>query len=70
MITPKEKAKELFAKFSGNTVHYDAAKQCAMIAVEEIIKSNPTNDNELYAEMVDEAIAYWKEVKKEIENIK
>lgn len=48
------------------------AKQCALIAVDEIINSSPTNPLkggyiELYSDMVDEAIEYYKEVKKEIE---
>ena len=58
-MTPKEKAQELFTKFSSNTVHYDAAKQCALIAVDEIIKIIHTN-------MEDK---YWQEVKQEIENL-
>jgi hypothetical protein len=74
-MTPKEKAKELFLKYYRDSdllveeLSLIQAKECAMIAVDEIIKSNPTNDNELYAEMVDDAIKYWQEVKKEIENI-
>jgi hypothetical protein len=58
-MTPKEKAEELFTKFSSNTVHYDAAKQCALIAVDEILKVIHTN-------MEDK---YWQEVKQEIEKL-
>ena len=51
---------------------WEQAKQCALIAVDEIINSSPTNPLkggyiELYSDMVDEAIEYYKEVKKEIE---
>jgi len=47
-------------------------KQCALIAVDEIINSSPTNPLkggyiELYSDMVDEAIEYWQKVKQEIE---
>ena len=68
-MTPKEKAQELFNKMFSPpncviSLHRQAgrtflAKQCALIAVDEIIKSNamlPPNLN-------------WLEVKKEIEAI-
>jgi hemoglobin-like flavoprotein len=58
-MTPKEKAKELFTKFSSNTVHYDAAKQCALIAVDEVLENSHTN---VFTK-------YWEEVKKEIEKL-
>jgi hypothetical protein len=50
------------------------AKQCALIAVDELIKSNPTNPLtggyiELYSDMVDESIAFWQSVKTEIEKL-
>jgi len=64
-MTPKEKAQELVNKFAklpeeGTLMWYlsfEIAKKCALIAVDEIIKSNamlPPNLN-------------WLEVKKEIE---
>ena len=64
-MTPKEKAEELVLKFKqlpqeGTVAWYlsfELSKQCALIAVDEIIKSNamlPPNLN-------------WLEVKKEIE---
>jgi len=62
-MTPKEKADELFTKFSGNTVHFDAAKQCALIAVDEIL-----NAIEQIFETFEER-KYWQEVKKEIEKL-
>jgi hypothetical protein len=47
MITPKQKAKELVEKFKLNVLDYEGngineykAKQCALIAVEEIIDLN------------------------------
>jgi hypothetical protein len=76
--SPKEKAEELFIKFypnwydNGLVAKKKYAKEYAIIAVEEIINSSPTNPLkggyiELYSDMVDEAIEYYKEVKKEIE---
>jgi hypothetical protein len=64
-MTPKEKAKELFEKyyqlnFYGFGVYCTTtAKQCALIAVDEILKVIHTN-------MEDK---YWQEVKQEIEKL-
>ena len=63
MINFKEKAKELFTKFSGNTVHFYSAKQCALISVNEIIELDVWNC------FNKEILEYWQEVKKEIESI-
>ena len=73
-MTPKEKAQELFGKYAmylRANLMYDEeanedAKQCALIAVEEIIKSNPIAFDE-----DDNCIAkqWWQEVKTEIEKL-
>jgi hypothetical protein len=65
-MTAKDKAKELAMKFDklGET---DNAKQCALIAVQEIINSNPHSNplnTNVYSTMV-----FWHEVKKEIEKL-
>jgi len=61
-MTPKEKAIELFDKFNKpDTTHYPYvhnAQQCALIAVDEILKTNPYK-----------ARNYWHEVKQEIEKL-
>jgi uncharacterized protein YxeA len=75
-MTPKEKAKELVNKFSSghpiickmNTrnMYISEAKQCALIAVDEIIKEYGT----YYKIEVDgKYVSYWQEVKKEINNL-
>ena len=66
-MTPKEKAQELVDKFSSNTVHYDAAKQCAIIAVDEFIKLlvDLSGDNFTYVNDV----IYYQEVKHEIKKL-
>ena len=59
-MTPKEKANELFNKMYDYTLDNSDAKQCALIAVDEIIKE------------LDECFIYsmfWKEVKTEIEKL-
>ena len=62
-MTPQEKAKELVEKYAiwswNETVcDYEVAKQCALIAVDEIIK---------YCHA--EHIEYWEEVKTEIKKL-
>ena len=70
MITPKEKAEELFEKFNNpDTKHYPYvhnAQQCALIAVDEIIKANPY---EVSKTDMDSTIDYWQEVKQELEKL-
>jgi hypothetical protein len=68
-MTPKEKALELVDKMYGNESDYmtdQQAKQCALIAVDEIIKSNPISFDK-----DDNCIAsyWWVYVKKEIEQL-
>ena len=66
-MTPKEKAKELVDKYYiFNHIGNRHAIKCALIAVDEIIKSNPISFDE------DEnciAKQWWKEVKTEIEKL-
>lgn len=65
-MTPKEKAEELFTKFSGNTVHYDSAKQCALIAVDEILNQDAAAFDVTEREY---HFGYWYNVKEEIEKL-
>lgn len=67
-MTPKEKAEQLIERFRMNVLDYEGcsindhkAKQCALIAVDEVINS------ELYKWLEDEI--YWQEVKQEVENL-
>ena len=73
-MTPKKKAKELFLKFRQippfspyTGIDYGEAKQCALIAVQEIINSNP-HSNPLNTE-VSSTMEYWLKVKEEIEKL-
>jgi hypothetical protein len=66
-MTPKEKAQELYNKFYNTSSHQhhvesrkDNAKQCALIAVDEILKVST------FFKLITET-EYWNEVKKEIE---
>jgi hypothetical protein len=70
-MTPVEKAEELFNKFYPRATSYssdrknqkDNAKQCALIAVDEILDIDCFDMSE---EHFDNHIEYWKEVKQEI----
>jgi hypothetical protein len=71
-MTPKEKARKLVDKFYNATDdHWNqwyVAKQCALIAVEEILNIKPNNPfivNGYYKA----PIQYWREVKQEIEKL-
>ena len=69
-MTPKEKAKQLIESmaFSCRECDYESkAKQCALIAVDEILslsKIASIRRDEVYMEL-----EYWIEVKQEIENL-
>ena len=74
-MTPKEKAKKLFNKFHKYIYSEENIKECALIAVNEIIESrkedNRFNDTLLstgsdYYTMHPMFLKYWLEVKKEI----
>ena len=62
-MKPKEKAVELLDKMTMEIGKFNA-KQCALIAVEEIIK----NDKENYG-INGFVFEYWQEVKQEIEKL-
>jgi hypothetical protein len=65
-ITAKEKAEELFDKFYSITGPFTEAKQCALIAVDEIInESLEFNQQSSW----DERDLYWQEVRREIEKL-
>jgi hypothetical protein len=73
-MTPKKKAKELFLKFRQippfspyTGIDDGEAKQCALIAVDEIINSNP-HSNPLNTE-VHSTMDFWQRVKIELEKI-
>jgi len=83
-LTPKEKASELLEKFSPLVTTWDCywdyprneddvlndAKQCALIAVDEILYA--LNDDDLYIQgetNIHDSIEYYNEVKQEINNL-
>lgn len=72
MSNPKQKAKELFLKFRQippfspyTGIDDGEAKQCALIAVDEIIEVLDGNESHWKYQTTN----YWHEVKQEIEKI-
>ena len=79
-MTPQEKAKELYSKFiryvpAEEEFEHEYAKQCALIAVDEIIKDlkeslKVAEDLHLHARgLIIGSFVDWQEVKKEIEKL-
>ena len=84
LMTPREKADELYSKYDdllnkdfGNPIVFDnQLKQCALIAVEEMLgEYQSMSDLESIIVINDEVkfvvhqLEYWMEVKQEIENL-
>jgi hypothetical protein len=69
-MTPKEKAKELVFRFYEKSdllfesLSFIQAKECALILVDEVLKSNPTKIN---CDSTELNYGYYQEVKKEVE---
>lgn len=76
-MTPQEKATELVMKFHAsesedgyNDVRdLHSAYRCALIVVDEIIKSNPYSPSDFHPLPHFKAGQYWKEVKQELEKL-
>lgn len=82
-MTPKEKAEELINKFIPHTKvfhevlgweeYIDSAKQCALIAVDEILNEIPTEILDTYKGetnfIINERFKFWEQVKAEIERL-
>ena len=72
-MTPKEKAEELVLKYlridndTKNWFNKHIAKQCALIAVNEIIKVLVELSNGEFTFIYD--VEYWQEVRKEINKL-
>jgi poly(3-hydroxyalkanoate) synthetase len=64
-MTPKEKAEEIYYKFTTYAPLHSNNKQCALIAVDEIINSIVIID----LTAAENQFTYWEQVKKEIEKL-
>ena len=75
-MKPKEKAIELIDKYNNSimsflsdNMKYQNAIKCALIAVDEIIKTDMLIDEDTFVE-TPSYLQYWKEVKQELEKLK
>ena len=73
-MTPKAKAEELHNKFykineGVNLIYFEEAKQCALIAVDEILNGYEFDSLDIEHKRIMDNINYWDEVKQEIENL-
>ena len=77
-MSPKEKANEIFDKmYEADFVNddypmcFETARQCSIIAVDEIIKSEPTFNSSIFqgSFLISDNTEYWEEVKQEIEKL-
>jgi hypothetical protein len=75
-MTPKEKAQELFNQYANviyqralTVMQYEICKQCALIAVDEILNNfgSRVGDKTHYCNYL--TIQYYEEVKQEIEKL-
>ena len=73
-MTPKEKAEELTGRYAIKSyqlklgISFDFDKQCALIAVDEILCAlSDLCCQSSGSEIIEPEIDYWQEVKKEIE---
>lgn len=66
-MTPQEKAKELVNKFSCKVAGQAAIKKCALIAVDEIIKTLVELSNGEFTFIYE--VKYYQDVKQEIEKL-
>ena len=72
MSSPKEKSEELVTKFilsTPITCHINVAKQCALIAVDEICEILEDNGFTFIEYHDRTTIEYWLQVKQEIEKL-
>ena len=73
-MKPKEKAAELHNKFykineGVNLIYWEEAKECALIAVQELIESHLLLTTTQEVEPSIRCKKYWTEVKQEIEQL-
>ena len=65
-MTAKEKAAYLVLKYMSKVVSKQVAKECALVAVDEIIANIEPS---VSMDVVSARIKFWEEVKQEIEKI-
>jgi len=71
MMTPQEKAKQLYGKYYSIPLYIKTVKQCCHIAVDQIIEtlSNDIKDLDVQGSVLIDLIIYWRQVKEEIDKL-
>lgn len=65
-MTSKEKAVQIYNKFYGVPLYIKTIKECCYLLIDEILNIEyPT----IFLDELDSHIAYWQEVKNEIEKL-
>jgi hypothetical protein len=65
-MNPKQKAAYLVLKYMSKVVSKQVAKECALVAVDEIIANIEPS---ISIDVIEARVKYWQEVKQEIEKI-
>ena len=65
-MNPKQKAAYLVLKYMSKVVSKQVAKECALVAVDEIIANIEPS---ISMDVIEARLKYWQEVKQEIEKI-
>jgi hypothetical protein len=82
-MTPEEKAKRLVKKYTDMSIFKFAAKQCALISIDEILEYHESLYNKglkdvhiaisspikTYDDILNPLLKYWQEVRQEIEKL-
>lgn len=66
-MNPKEKAAYLVVKYMSKVVSKNVAKECALVALDEILPIVNSYENALSASQQSDYLEYWEEVKEEIQ---
>jgi hypothetical protein len=66
-MNPKEKAEELVDRFYNEVRYMQRSKECALIAVDEVLKAIPEASD--YDSRYNHELVYWQLVKEEIEKL-
>lgn len=63
-MNPKEKAAYLVVKYMSKVVSKQVAKECALVAVDEVIANIEPS---VSMDVIESRVKYWNEVKEEIQ---
>ena len=65
-MVPKQKAAYLIVKYMSKVVNMQVAKECALVAADEIIANIEPS---VSMDVIEARVKYWQEVKQEIKKV-